>query len=121
MRTVYGIRHMPSGNFMPVRMFKQSGAGFSWWEPSDTCPGYQPFDPNPRLFFSLRSAKAALRMWLRGPLRKTWVDTSGHEMADDFCAGSGFHTLMPADDGTGKHRWPQDMEIVTFNLTAVEK
>jgi hypothetical protein len=38
-------------------------------------------------------------------------------MADDFCPGSGFHTVMPADDGTGKHRWPQDMEIFTLNLT----
>lgn len=115
--TVYAIRHKPTGNFMPARMFKQSGFGWSWWEPTETRVGYVAFDQNPRLFFSFASACNALGQWLRGPLNKRVVDYGSQDCSVPFSPPETGWEVMNAEVGTGyPKRRREDMEIVTLQV-----
>lgn len=108
MQTLYAIQHKPSGNFMPARMFKQAGSGWSWWEPTETRSGYLPHDKNPRLFYSIESARNALGQWLRGPLRKH------HHCGDVY--DDDYTEVRAAEGEQSPARVRSHMEIVAFNL-----
>ncbi len=60
---VFAIKHKPSGEWMPHRMNRAPG-GWSHWTPG--AAEDKPHDMNPRLFFTLQSARNALTMWLQG-------------------------------------------------------
>jgi len=62
--TVYAIRHVPSGDWMPARMFRTSARGWSTWKSG---PEYDKgYDANPRIFFSLGAASRAAAAWYAG-------------------------------------------------------
>lgn len=105
---LYAIRHRPTGKMMPARMFKQSGAGWSWWEPDENRPGYLPHDQNPRLFYTKQSAQNALSQWLRGPLAKRTV--SMHTSYSDF--GDEESVIVTRAEPATRVRG--DMEIVAY-------
>lgn len=63
---LYAIFHKPTGKYMPARMFENSRAGWTWWEPTGA-NGYGGFDPEvPRLFTKKKSAIQAMGYWLNG-------------------------------------------------------
>lgn len=116
---VYAIKHIPTGNLMPARMFRVQGIGWSWWEPTETRPGYLPYDANPRLFFTRASAANALGQWLRGPLNKQEINMgstdcsapwSPDEYRTEVCA------VGPEFLDTHPPRRREDMEIMEFIL-----
>lgn len=104
-RIVYAIRHKPSLEWMPARMNK-SGAGWSYWTPGNADD--KPFDANPRLFYTLQSARNALTMWLQGE----WKREQGND------GGSYFNPPEYYDEMTVNAspipRVRADMEIVPF-------
>lgn len=68
----YAIRHIRTGKLMPARMWKNSAAGYTFWEPeSPEYPEYEGIPDNgPRLFTSHRAAMMAKNKWIVGPLEK---------------------------------------------------
>lgn len=104
--TVYGIRHKPTGEFMPARMSRSSRGGWSWWRE----PNQKPYDPTPRLFPTAAGARNALTAWMQG----RWVNeetTHGWEFPEtEVCA---------VPEATEVPRVRADMEIVTFTLAEV--
>lgn len=106
---VYAIKHIPTGNLMPARMFRVQGIGWSWWEPTETRPGYQPHDTNPRLFFTRASAANALGQWLRGPLNKATGYANDEPIQIVGVVGHEFLDTYPP-------RRREDMEIMEFIL-----
>lgn len=112
---VYAIRHAPTGNLMPARMFRQAGSGWSWWEPTETRPGYLPHDTHPRLFFTRASAANALGQWLRGPLQKREVGRGYMSWGEEDSrteVGAAEHD--PLDLYPPRRR--EDMVLVPFTL-----
>lgn len=105
---VYAIRHKPTESYMPARMFKQSGAGWSYWEPTDVGNklGLLGVDRNPRLFFSHAAAALAANAWLRGQ----WECGYGVD-------GERLSPRPGAPDGP--ERRAEDIEIVEFKLMEV--
>lgn len=108
---VYAIRHKPTGNWMPARMYRTARAGWSNWEPAETRPGYLPHDPNPRVFFTAQSARNALTMWLLGAWKRGTYQEGDWE--------TGYYT---ADGDPEPHkpdapRNRDDMEIVAGELS----
>jgi len=108
---LYAIKHIQTGNLMPARMFKHAGSGWSWWEPTETRPGYKPHDPNPRLFFTRASAANALGQWLRGPLNRQEVKLAGGPMEMDE-----YRTEVGTTDSEHPPRRREDMVLVSFML-----
>lgn len=111
---VYTIRHIPTGQFMPVPTGK-NGSGSSYWEPFEGVTVYGA--PLPRLFPLRRSASSALTQWLRG--RHVPI-TSGCSP----CVDNGFtysDELIRVDIVLDPSRKADDMEIVAFELVEVGK
>lgn len=104
---VFVIRHKPTGKYMPSRMFRTRGSGWSHWEPTETRPGYLPHDQNPRIFFSWKSASNALTMWLAG--RWKTGHTSGSYFEPPESTG-------PEPYAPDQPRQRDDMEIVEVEL-----
>jgi hypothetical protein len=110
---VWSIRHKPTGAWMPSRMSRSRGGGWSSWipgPPQDGWGGCDGYDKNPRIFFSLPSARNALTMWLQGVWESRVVTTTDWEgFPDDY------------DDLTVRtppvERKREDMEIVELELT----
>lgn len=121
MQTLYAIQHKPSGNFMPARMFKQAGSGWSWWEPTETRSGYLPHDPNPRLFYSIESARNALGQWLRGPLRKQRVGYGLVDATVPFAEEEFGYEVLAAEDEQSPPRVRSHMRIVVLELYGLDK
>lgn len=97
----YAIRHIPTGKFMPTRVFRSAGRGWSYWEPT----GYNglggfPSSP-PRLFEEKQPAQLALNIWLKGPV------------GSDPESGARVYNKPPIP------RIKSDMEIVPMSLTAM--
>lgn len=112
---VWGIRHIPTGAFMPCRMTR-AGGGWSRWIPQTPLPdgwaGSGGLDKNPRLFFKKRGAQNALPAWLMGVHRReVW---SGHDW-EGIPDSSDEHIVEDAPIP----RVRADMEIVEFDLTEV--
>ena len=103
MRTMWAIRHKPTG-FMLPNPKGHSGRGGSFVDPQD------PKEIHPRLFITQRAAKRALIAWLRGR----------HEGAYDFeysdydnksyqvCVG---YVVVPVPS-----RKAEDMEVVEIEM-----
>lgn len=110
MWSVYVIRHKPTGKFMPCRMFRTMNSGWSHWEPTETRPGYKPHDENPRIFFTLQSARNALTMWLAG----AWVkgQTQGNYFEPPEETG-------PEPRRPEQPRQREDMEIIPLTLSGL--
>ena len=101
---VYGIRHKPTGNFMPVPR-GYAGRGSSFWEPTEQEAGL-----DVRLFNRKRSADMALTQWLRGEHHPDF-DSEYDEWSGNYskvCVGA---VVKPKPD-----RIRADMEVVTINL-----
>lgn len=65
---VYALRHKATGLFMPTKMSRGSGRGWSWWSPG--AAGDDPYDKNPRLFFTRKGADNSRVLWARGPVKR---------------------------------------------------
>lgn len=63
---LYALYHVPTGNYMPARMFDWTPRGFSWWEPLGL-NGYGGCTTIPRLFETKHAANVARHSWARGP------------------------------------------------------
>ena len=70
---VWTLKHVPTGKYMPCRMFKQAGQGWTYWNPYEDRVGYIAFDQNPRIFYSLQSARNAKSAWCAGEWKKHTV------------------------------------------------
>lgn len=116
---LHAIKHVPTDTFMPARMFRSfsHSGGWTWWEPHETRPGYTPHDPNPRLFYSLQSARNALTAWLRGPLTRQEVEDGSIDCSATFSSPD-YHTeVLPAKHSEALPRSRSAMLIVAFDLT----
>ena len=100
---LYAIFHRPTGKYMPARMFENSRAGWTWWEPTGA-NGYGGFDPEvPRLFTKKKSAIQAMGYWLNGNYN---LKVTGHY--DDW--GPHMEITNPTIP-----RNPKDVEIHVIN------
>lgn len=107
---VYALRHKATGKFMPSRMYRTAAAGYSFWNPHETRPGWLPHDQNPRIFFTLQSAKNAKAMWGAGEWRK-------HYSSVDCSVPFGPEELVGvAPDTPETPRAKDDLEIVVMTL-----
>lgn len=107
---VYCLRHKATGKWMPARMYRTSAAGFSFWNPYETRPGWVPHEPNPRIFFTRQSAKNAKAMWEAGEWRKRFgpADCSMPFGPEEFIG------IAPA--APENPRAKGDLEIVAMTL-----
>ncbi len=105
---IWSIRHKPSGAFMPARMYRTAGSGWSYWDPLETRPGYRAFDTNPRVFFTLQAARNALTAWLAGEWKREQV------VSNSYFDPEPYDDLSVAEPTTLRRR--EDMEIVAGNL-----
>lgn len=103
---VYAIRHKPTGAFMPARMFRTHGRGWTHWipEPEGKEYGLQGYDKNPRIFWTRRTANNAITMWLKGPMEQ--VNTG-----EGWDQSSTLETVKPKVP-----RKSEEIELVLFNL-----
>ena len=105
MKPLYAILYVPTGFFLsePVGRY---GRGGSHVEPVN-CSGNE---PNPRLFQTERSAKAALTQWLRG---KHMCSRGYHTAGIDEMCGEYFEEteIVPQP-----HRKRNEMLVIPFNL-----
>lgn len=110
---VFAIRHKPTQAWMPTRMFKTIGRGWSYWTPGDSSEGLDGFDKNPRIFFTKQSARNALTAWLGG----RWVQ--GKVREGDW--ETGYYTVDgdPAPTRPPVERKREDMEIVMLTLSGL--
>lgn len=104
MKPVYGIRHIPSGFFLPIPKGR-GGNGGSYVEPVD------PEKEMPRLFMSHKAANCALVQWLKGHHKASWDYGGG----DDWGHGDTHYvddiTIIPQP-----HRIKEHMEVVEIHL-----
>jgi hypothetical protein len=102
--TVYTLRHVETGRYMP-QVMGRSTRGWSWWEPKEFA-----VKNNPRIFYSLRSAQNARSAWAQGPWRME--DLTGSD--GYFSAGDEGCEVVPVNP-----QFPRkldDLEIVEFQL-----
>lgn len=114
---VYAIRHIPTGQFMPVPTGK-NGSGSSYWVPTETAYCRAVLDlkpPLPRLFPLRRSASSSLTQWLRG--RHVVVTERTHP--DDSFGQSYLEPVGTAVE-PDPSRKADDMEIVAFELVEMK-
>lgn len=104
--SVFAIRHIPTQEFMPCRMNK-GHTGWSYWSPGNR--GDPPYDRNPRLFFSRKSATNALTMWLQGVWKRDQGTSHDWEGIPD-----GYDELTSNTPPIPRNR--EEMEIVEFKL-----
>jgi hypothetical protein len=112
---LFAIRHKATGKFMPQRLFKKNGAGFTYWEPHDNTPnGYGGVTTVPRLFNNRQGVRQAINAWERGHASKlTFQERESWEMPEEYTVEAGVtydSKLLPHP------RKPGDLEIVTFTL-----
>ena len=70
---LFGIRHIPSGKFMPATMGNGMSRGWTNWDPTlESAEVY-----TPRLFVHRASASKALSAWLTGVYVRSTGRTSG--------------------------------------------
>lgn len=101
---VYAIKHKPTDEWMPHRVFK-SARGWSYWEPG--LKGYEPHDPNPRIFFTRKAAENSLTMWLQG----CWEEQISK---GSYFDGPEHEGIAPTNPKQERRR--EDMEIVELDL-----
>lgn len=103
----YAIRQISTGHFMPNYGSRKSRGGWTNDEP-------QPIDKGvpPRLFPLKRSAKIALKYWLRGVTNVTFMRSATLEGPDD----SEYRDVTPKP-----HRKADDMEVVEISLEVIHR
>lgn len=105
MFTMYAVRHIPSGNFLPV-----------------TKKGYTTVEPvgieiaAPRLHKSHRSAKMALQAWCRGKHEARWEYWSSEDVYSS--AGGTYVEEIKIKPMRGRN--PDHMEVVEITLLIKE-
>lgn len=104
---VWAIQHIPTGKWMPCRMFRTSRAGWSRWDPAGSS-AEAPHDQNPRIFFTERAAANALAMWLQGMWAMAYTE-------GDYFNPPEPARLAPSTPPTPRRR--EDMKIVVGELT----
>lgn len=97
--TVYAIRHIPTGNFLP----SGRGRGFTHDEPLPAT------SKPPRLFLSRRGAHLALKAWLEGEAKEIY----------SYDADFGNRETIGVIYEPRPDRIPSEMEIVEVNLSIV--
>ena len=106
---VWAIKHKPTNTWMPSRM-SRSARGWSHWNPGYVHPEFGPeeyHDANPRVFFTLQSARNALTAWLQGAWENTQSQGSYFEPPED---------TGPAPMKPPVPRQREDVEIVEMEL-----
>ena len=93
---LFAIRHIPTGHYLPGRTRKKNDRGFTFDVP------YAMGDCIPRLFVTEKSAKAALRAWLKGKHHSHWDVDGGI---------AGYERIEPVPS-----RKPEEMEVVPMLL-----
>lgn len=73
---IFLIQHIPTGKFLPARLFRISNRGTSRWAPWEEKPEFPYYEPSPRVFYSRNKAANCLRQYLRG--KGEWV-TVGYD------------------------------------------
>lgn len=104
---VYGIRHKPTGVFMPTAIFRSRARGWSCWTPyakKQVLAEFSAYNPAPRLFFTRKAAQNAIGQWQRGVVITTY-NANGEDSS-----------RLVKDPQRNK----SDLEIVTFTLTESE-
>lgn len=96
----YVIKHIPTGEVMPVRMGRRTSAGWTHWEPQNL---YEP--KVPRIFTTERAAKNALSCWLKG----RWERKGGYSYEGEYDEDI---EISPRSS-----RKPEEMEILQISLT----
>jgi len=91
----------------------RSNRGWSHWNPGYVHPEYGPekyHDTNPRIFFTLQSARNALTMWLQGAWERSTYQEGDWE--------TGYYTAEgdPVPNEPPAPRRREDMEIVELEL-----
>lgn len=109
MKTLYAIRHVPTGFFLPAAKGK-GGNGGSFVEPVD------PEKESPRFFPKERNAKQALAAWLKGHHVPKW----GSDWGDGDGWGSSSRYVEDIKVKPVQGRNPDHMEVVAFNLVEVK-
>ncbi len=99
----YAILHKPTGKYMPAVISRCSSGGYTWWEPTGI-DGLGGKSAVPRLFTTKAYANVALKHWLKGPVIAR---------TDDW--GDRTQRVIPPE----QERRPEDMRIVSFNLTEI--
>lgn len=107
----WALKHKATGQWMPARMSRSSARGWSHWSPGYVHPEFglaQIHDKNPRIFFTLQSARNALTAWAQG----AWENTHS--------AGSYFEP--PEDTGPAPMAPPAprnrgDLDVVELRIT----
>lgn len=113
---VFAIKHKPTGEYMPARMSRTSSRGWSHWVPGpapDGWGGCDGYDKNPRVFFTLQSARNALTAWLKGMHNCSRGTTSGTWDSPP----ESYEVIEIAAPPVERKR--EDMEIVTLELTGL--
>ena len=106
----FAIRHIPTGKFMPCRMYSTSRGGWSYWDPAHDADVY---DRNPRLFFTKQGAANALTMWLQGEWKRSSGVHYDFEGSPDY-----YDEVAPFEPPTPRVRF--QMEVVPFDLSEVQ-
>ena len=108
MRTMWAIRHKPTG-FMLPNPKGHSGRGGSFVDPQD------PKEIHPRLFISQLAAKRALIAWLRGKHEGEWEHDCGDEWGPTYkyCVG---YVVIPVPS-----RKAEDMEVIEIKLVTSDE
>jgi len=95
-------------------MFRTTNGGWSYWIPGpvpDGFDGCDGFDKNPRIFFTLQSARNALTAWLRGLQREKKHYTHIFDGPDEYA-----ELIVEAPPLERKR---EDMAIVELELVGV--
>lgn len=109
----YALRHTVTQKFMPCRMFKSAGAGWSYWEPTSDKPEDAPFDPNPRIFWTEQAARNARTAWAQG----TWKRHQGQD-GGTFDSPPEYYDELEVRTPPSP-RSANDLEIVTFSMELI--
>lgn len=102
----YMIRHKASGDFMP----QLKGKGYTHWNPSsDNSISGRKLTGCPRLFATLRIARAVIVQW-------NSIPNAYNSYRSSFALGDDQPILEGKPDGRKK----DDLEIVEVNITEVQ-
>lgn len=108
----YALRHIGTQKFMPCRMFKSAGAGWSYWEPTSDKIEDVPFDPNPRIFWTEQAARNARTAWAQG----TW---KRHQGTYSIAWDPPEHYDELSVNPPAVYRSVNDLEIVTLSMEII--
>lgn len=109
---VYALRHKATGAFMPARMFRNAGRGWSHWSPG--VEGAEaPYDASPRLFSTRKGAENSRVLWAAGVWERNVGTTySYYDGPEDY------DETVPTAPPAPRHK--DDLEVVAYELVEVQ-